>query len=206
MKLERAPKRIKKARRGETLVLNTEITSIIDRLSSPQKRREPGPNVITEQVFSPAVPMDDGLPSGSIDIQSIVPDQPINMDDVIDENAVKYRKMIPYETTDPEKVSQQESILELLISNGICNDETFKIFISEPDLHKAEASRILDNMYCLNTTLEPDNVENAADIPFADATEAADSMNDVPMSPASQISNMTLSLALGKFSFDDFNF
>lgn len=65
----------------------------------------------------------------------------------------KYRRMIPYNTDNPEKISQQESILELLISNGICDDETFKIFIAEPDLHKDKASQIVDSLYCVDTMI-----------------------------------------------------
>lgn len=65
----------------------------------------------------------------------------------------KYRQMLPYNTIDPEKINQQESILELLISNGICDDETFKIFIAEPDLHKDKASQILDGLYCVSTMI-----------------------------------------------------
>lgn len=79
-----------------------------------------------------------------------------------------YRCMIPYNTVDPQKISQQESILELLISNGICDDETFKIFIAEPDLHKERATEILDNLYCVNRLIPED--ENGYEI-TSDAME-----------------------------------
>lgn len=65
----------------------------------------------------------------------------------------KYRQMIPYNTSDPKTESEQNSILDLLIWNGICNDETFKIFIAEPDLHKEEIAQIIDSLYCVNTLM-----------------------------------------------------
>lgn len=83
----------------------------------------------------------------------------------------KYRQMIPYNTADPEKISQQESILELLISNGICDDETFKVFIAEPDLHKERASQILDGLYCVNTMM-PNDYDNDTTIEWMGSTES----------------------------------
>lgn len=97
----------------------------------------------------------------------------------------KYRRMLPYNTNDPEIQQRQESIIELLISQNICNDENFKIFIAEPDLHKDKASRILDQIYVL-------------DVPSTDEYCHVDNdVIDMPMSPASQISNLTSELALG---------
>lgn len=79
--------------------------------------------------------------------------------DYVIDDLNKYRQLIPYNTSEPEKISQQESILELLITNGICNDETFQIFIAEPDLHQERATQILDSLYCVNTMI-PDEYEN----------------------------------------------
>lgn len=138
-----------------------------------------------------------------------------------------YRQMIPYNTTDPSKISQQESILELLISNNICNDETFKIFIAEPDLHKDKASAILDELYCVSKLLPEDEGDvvsicewqpDAGDMaieytsPVQAQTVGAISMTDidqtasVPMSPGTQISTMASTLALGEFPIIPFNF
>ncbi|XP_059607616.1 N-acetyltransferase eco [Phlebotomus argentipes] len=62
-----------------------------------------------------------------------------------------FRKRLPYRTTDQEMIERQESILDLLISKGICTEETFKIFISEPEAHKEAAAKILDEMFVLTT-------------------------------------------------------
>ncbi|XP_030373412.1 N-acetyltransferase eco [Scaptodrosophila lebanonensis] len=59
----------------------------------------------------------------------------------------KYRQLLPYNTNDPAVIEQQELLLEFLISNDICTDENFKIFIADPDNHKDEATRIVDELY-----------------------------------------------------------
>ncbi|XP_055700576.1 N-acetyltransferase eco [Phlebotomus papatasi] len=63
----------------------------------------------------------------------------------------EFRKRLPYKTSDPALISRQKSILELLISNKKCTEETFKVFIAEPEAHKAQAARILDEMFYLTT-------------------------------------------------------
>lgn len=140
---------------------------------------------------------------------------------IADENI--YRQMIPYNTIDSNKISQQESILELLISNDICNEETFKIFIAEPDLHKDKASAILDELYCMSKLLPEDENDGilicewesaAGDMPMTSEAltefqtlnviptvgNDVDKITDVPMSPATQISAMASTLVLGEFS------
>lgn len=113
-------------------------------------------------------------------------EDPVNNEVYMDEHD-KYRRMLPYNTNDPEIQQRQESIIELLISHNICNDENFKIFIAEPDLHKDKASQILDQIYVLDVAVESSdefiNVHN--------------DLNEMPMSPASQIINLTSGLALG---------
>lgn len=102
----------------------------------------------------------------------------------VDGDVEKYRRMIPFNTIEPEKISQQESILELLISNGICDDETFKIFIAEPDLHKDKASQILDSLYCVNT-LMPIVYENESAIEWVNSIESVANVagpEDIPIS------------------------
>lgn len=99
----------------------------------------------------------------------------------------KYRQMIPYGTSDPEKISQQESILELLISNGICGDETFKIFIAEPDLHKEKASQILDSLYCVSTMIS-NEYENDGTTEWLNSVES--------MAPGPDTPNATVSTDL----------
>uniref|UniRef100_A0A1B0CSX5 Protein involved in establishing cohesion between sister chromatids during dna replication n=2 Tax=Lutzomyia longipalpis TaxID=7200 RepID=A0A1B0CSX5_LUTLO len=79
----------------------------------------------------------------------------------------EFRKRIPYKTTDPVVIDRQTSILELLISNQKCTEETFKVFIGDPENHKAEAARILDEMFCLTSgegeENVPQNEQNEAD-------------------------------------------
>lgn len=111
----------------------------------------------------------------------------------------RYRQMIPYNTNDSEIQRRQETFLDLLITNDICNDENFKIFIMEPELHADEMSRILDQLIVIDDAAFLDS--EAMDMNYSLSLDNTDdnltSINDVPMSPASQISTMTLGLALG---------
>lgn len=120
-----------------------------------------------------------------------------------------FRAMLPYNTTDPNVHRTQEYLLEMLISHGICTDETFKIFISEKELHITEASKILNELYVVDenaTTWTPEDDEifdsvaipneNGMQISLNIVDDNATDMIDVPMSPASQISDMTSVLAL----------
>ncbi|EDW17975.1 N-acetyltransferase eco [Drosophila mojavensis] len=59
----------------------------------------------------------------------------------------KYRQQLPYKTDDPAVIEQQTLLLEFLITNNICTDKNFEIFITDPDNHKEEATRIVDNLY-----------------------------------------------------------
>lgn len=198
---------------GETVFLHNEISSIIDRLSSPSKNRrnnDINPHSSTDKHSE--VTNSDVCDSGknstspfakSTDAAAVTIDVPNvtintnpstdaevtvaeNQNDFIEEmqtedtfaletmayvDVEKFRQMIPYNTTDAEKISQQESILELLISNGICNDETFQIFIAEPDSHKEKASQILDSLYCVNTMM-PDEYENDGAIEWVNSVES----------------------------------
>ncbi|XP_055312083.1 N-acetyltransferase eco isoform X2 [Sitodiplosis mosellana] len=217
LKFDPLPKRKKKRpnKDGETVFLHNEISSIIDRLSSPSKNKRNNDassdksndrhsdvtninldkNVEansekTTDVYS------DTIAEANIDTNSNTENQvtrtnadatvienqqdfieemqtegPIAMEPMAYVDVNKYRQMIPYNTTDSEKISQQESILELLISNGICNDETFQIFIAEPDLHKEKASQILDSLYCVNTMM-PDEYENDGTIDWVNSVES----------------------------------
>lgn len=98
----------------------------------------------------------------------------------------QFKNLLPYNTSDPEIHKRQKTLLDLLISNGICTEKNFKIFIAEPDAHKEEAEKILDELFLIETVSFTD------DEPNKETT-----MDDVPMSPASQISSMTLGLVLG---------
>lgn len=218
LQLERPVKRIKRKRNTEKVVLHNEISSIIDRLSSPQKERDNSMTAVSP-VPTPMETTASALPARLVP-ETVTEPIPVTFEnniiaDVVEDGAEKYRKMLPYNTNDAAKISQQESVLDLLILNGICNDETFKIFIAEEDLHKAEASRILDELtICVNETMGEDVIGgiDGSQMPSTSgiqndlvlqndvvANETDDGyLNDVQMSPASQISNMTLSLAIGK--------
>ncbi|KAM7357876.1 establishment of cohesion [Cochliomyia hominivorax] len=71
------------------------------------------------------------------------------MDDIVLQNNQdfnEFRKRLPYNTTDPEIIERQHLLLDFLITNNICTEENFTIFIADPDNHKAEAERIIDEL------------------------------------------------------------
>lgn len=85
---------------------------------------------------------------------------------------VKYRQKLPYQTNDPAVMEQQELLLEFLISNNICTDKNFEIFIADPDNHKEEATRIVDKLYMVvNAETE------APEIPKDDSSTAQTTSN-----------------------------
>lgn len=76
----------------------------------------------------------------------------------------KYRQQLPYQTNDPATMQQQELLLEFLISNNICTDENFKIFIADPDNHKEEATCIVDKLYMVvNAEIESQETSKEAE-------------------------------------------
>lgn len=107
-------------------------------------------------------------------------------------NYQRFARLLPFNTTDPEVQQRQETLLSLLFTNNICTEQNFKIFIAEPDAHEAEASRILEDLYVLNVH---DDMDTSVDSMSGQADGFNDD-DDVPMSPASQISTMTLGLVL----------
>lgn len=185
------------------MVLHNEITSIIDRLSSPGKNKSGTTNRPSDDDDDdhPIDTLPTTIEPKSMANETIITTSDIVEPDFIDkmqtelnntasgdagggnivaaENPVatftndpeKYRRMIPYNTDDPEKIGQQESILELLISSRICNDETFKIFIEEPDLHKEKASEILEGLYCVDTMI-PNEYENETATEWINSVES----------------------------------
>lgn len=68
----------------------------------------------------------------------------VQLDDEADYSM--FRNRLPYNTTDPELIEQQNLLLDFLINNNICTEENFKIFIADPDNHKEEASLIVDQV------------------------------------------------------------
>ena len=105
-----------------------------------------------------------------------------------DENE-KFFKMLPHNTSDPTIIERQHNVLKFLIINNICTEENFKIFISEADLHKEKANKIIDDLYEIE--LAPDTTQNVLQL-------NDNRFNlDGPLSPTSQISNMTSELAIG---------
>ncbi|XP_017009477.2 N-acetyltransferase eco [Drosophila takahashii] len=86
------------------------------------------------------IPMETEFPADIIEYA------PETTDAIIDPFA-EFRQRLPYQTDDPEVVEQQQILLEFLISNNICTEENFEIFIANPDNHKEEANRIVDELY-----------------------------------------------------------
>ena len=76
------------------------------------------------------------------------------LDDIVlqdNQDFAEYRKRLPYNTTDPEIIERQHLLLDFLISNNICTEENFTIFIADPDNHKEEAERIVDELVMIVT-------------------------------------------------------
>lgn len=65
-----------------------------------------------------------------------------------------FRALIPYNTTDPTEIKRQETVLDILIENGICDEQNFKIFISEYEQHKDEAESILNNLFDISVSAD----------------------------------------------------
>lgn len=63
-----------------------------------------------------------------------------------DDEYREFRRRIPYNTNNPELIEQQHILLDFLVQNKICTEENFTIFIADPDNHKAEAQRIVDQL------------------------------------------------------------
>ncbi|XP_033160264.1 N-acetyltransferase eco [Drosophila mauritiana] len=80
----------------------------------------------------------------------------------------EFRQRLPYQTDDPNVVEQQQILLEFLISNNICTERNFEIFIANPDNYKDEANQIVDNLYMVVNSEEAaqlaqmETVENTA--------------------------------------------
>lgn len=68
------------------------------------------------------------------------------------EDANEFRKRIPYNTTDPQIIEQQKTLLEFLISNGICTEENFEIFIADYDNRKNEAAEVMNQFVASEST------------------------------------------------------
>ncbi|XP_036325504.1 N-acetyltransferase eco isoform X1 [Rhagoletis pomonella] len=66
-----------------------------------------------------------------------------------DRDYSNFRKRLPYNTNDPSVVEQQHLLLDFLINNNMCTEENFTIFIADPDNHKEEAARIVDQVFVL---------------------------------------------------------
>lgn len=202
----------------EKIILNTEISSIIDRLDSPRK------NKVEEEILIPVhqpieIVTNDSVVLTVANHTDFIEEMQINVETMPQEMVTtsvpvaaampdvnKYRQMIPYNTTDPEKISQQETILDLLITNDICDDETFKIFIAEPDAHKDQASKILDSLYCVNTMI-PDTYENEMAPEWMDTIQSAPILIDptttieTPEHVEGTASELESIVTTGKYSF-----
>lgn len=169
--------------KGETAILHNEISSIIDRLSSPRKDKPTIDNDCNTENFrenelsSELNEQSTAIETDRIQYDFIEKMQTENDGSVCETIALdtvdveKYRQMIPYNTTDMEKIAQQESLLDFLLINGICNDETFKIFIAEPDLHKERATKIVNSLYHVDKWM-PIEYENESTIEWINSVES----------------------------------
>lgn len=133
LKLLSPPKKKKKIDDGydELLSIQNEVRDIVKLLSTP----ESAPKIVENHKENECNAQSDESPSYAMETQ--------NDDSMYD----KYRTLIPYNTIDPNEIKRQETVLEILIENGICHDQNFKIFISEYEQHKDEAEVILNNLF-----------------------------------------------------------
>lgn len=133
IKLLSPPKKKQKVNDGydELLSIQKEVQNIVKLLSTPDC---PTRNVEKNKENIRSVETGEQQ-SYQMDIQS---------DNIVYD---KYRKLIPYNTTDPTEIKRQETVLDILIENGICHDRNFRIFISEYEQHKDEAETILNNLF-----------------------------------------------------------
>ncbi|KAH8239728.1 hypothetical protein KR032_007335 [Drosophila birchii] len=76
-----------------------------------------------------------------------------------------FRQRLPYHTDNPELIEQQQILLEFLISNNICTEQNFEIFIADPDNHKDEANRIVDDLYMVVNSEEAEQVASMEEQP-----------------------------------------
>lgn len=114
----------------------------------------------------------DGIINRLQDLQSSVPAVTIP---IPSEEKIDLENLIP---ADPIIIEQQQNMLDFLICNNICTVENIKIFITEPENHKDEASKILNDLIVI-TTESDQNTEM--------------DMEEIIVSPTSQINNLTSS-------------
>lgn len=138
-------------------------------------------------------------------------------------NYNRFLRQLPYQTDDPEIQERQQTLLNLLYTNNICNEHTFRIFIMEPKQHEAAATHILDQLFQLDVVseeeqqqLQPQAPHRDEAVPMDDETQCADmdlnmeplrvpaeeieaiaSVTAALLSPASQISSLTGAMDLG---------
>uniref|UniRef100_A0A6P4EXR5 N-acetyltransferase eco n=1 Tax=Drosophila rhopaloa TaxID=1041015 RepID=A0A6P4EXR5_DRORH len=113
-------------------------------------------------VFTPMVTED--TPMDIEPLPDIIEYAPEMTDAEIDPFAL-FRQRLPYQTDDPDVVEQQKILLEFLISNNICTEENFDIFIANPDNHKEEANRIVDDLYMVVNSEEAAQVVQMEAVP-----------------------------------------
>lgn len=142
IKLLSPPKKKQKIDDGydELLSIQKEVQNIVKLLSSTDSA--PTPTNFENDKENLCNVESEELHSYEMDIQSD--------NDMYD----KFRKSIPYNTTDPVEIKRQETVLEILIENGICHDQNFKVFISEYEQHKDEAELILNNLFDISVSAD----------------------------------------------------
>ncbi|XP_004519113.1 N-acetyltransferase eco [Ceratitis capitata] len=86
----------------------------------------------------------------SVSKESSKQTQPVEANQIhINNEYAHFRNRLPYNTNDTAVIEQQHLLLDFLINNNMCTEENFTIFIADPDNHKDEAARIVDQVFVL---------------------------------------------------------
>lgn len=98
------------------------------------------------------------------------------------EDANDFRSRIPCNTTDPQLIEQQRTMLEFLISNGICTNENFEVFIADYENRKDEAEAIMNQFI----TSDSSDVVSEASSKIVDDQPSLDDQQSKPSTDEQQ--------------------
>lgn len=101
-----------------------------------------------------------------------------------------YENLIPYKTSDPIVIEQQQNMLDFLVCNNICTDDNIKIFITEPENHKDEASKILNDLIVITESEDTEMyIEESCNVAESERIPQM-------LSPTRHLNNLTSSLQI----------
>ncbi|XP_055371886.1 N-acetyltransferase eco isoform X2 [Condylostylus longicornis] len=136
----------KKTKSNKTFINEQAVVNdIIKNLDvSPKKKESEGCKAIAEN-FQVSYELTDFL---NQQVASKMDENVSNISDILGQDNLyqKFREQIPYRTIDPNEIERQNLLLDFLITNNICNEKNFEIFIADPDNHKDEADEIINNI------------------------------------------------------------